>query len=595
MHRSDVHRKPGTPGSSEIFVTTLAVGAGIALVIWAMRLVGVGLDFSDDGYYLNVNREPELYRYSVTQFGFIYNQLFRAVDWDVVLFRQAGFAITVFLSFCLVGLRLKGLGLSWLQSLAVACILAPLCLALFHMWLPTPGYNSMGFQGLLLVGIALTILDANGRASLIGWALLGVGGWVVFLAKPTSAAALGPLVLAYLVAMRGWRLYGVAISVIVAVGLLLFSALAIDGSVEGFITRLAKGAEVTASLEGGHTLTGILRLDLFTLSLVEVLTLIGNIGLIALATAWIASQRTHLRQLGFGVPLAYALVTLAVAFGIAVPPFGFGSSYIMQIWAAPIGAILGMLVRDRRAFWPSRCIRLTAALFAVFPHVLSFGTNNNYWINGAMAGLFWVLAGLILVLGSGAVARWRDALPGAVGALGIIAVLMAATTQHPYRQTQPLAMQHTDVAIGRGGHALPMSADFAAYIEGLRTLATEAGFVAGTPMIDLTGHYPGALFALDAQAIGQAWMIGGYHGSSEMSRSALQQVPCAQIAAAWLLREPEGERALSAEIVLPAGLDYEDVGGILSPMGTYPQAYQQWLSRPIGSMEERQSACEAGR
>jgi len=35
-------------------------GAAFALLLWAGRLLGVGIDFSDDGYYLNLNADPGL-------------------------------------------------------------------------------------------------------------------------------------------------------------------------------------------------------------------------------------------------------------------------------------------------------------------------------------------------------------------------------------------------------------------------------------------------------------------------------------------------------------------------------------------------------
>ena len=50
-------------GRIERLVTVIAAVAAIALLVWAMRLVGVGLDFSDDGYYLNIIRKPDLYSY----------------------------------------------------------------------------------------------------------------------------------------------------------------------------------------------------------------------------------------------------------------------------------------------------------------------------------------------------------------------------------------------------------------------------------------------------------------------------------------------------------------------------------------------------
>jgi len=573
----------------------LAAFAGIALLLWAGRLMGVGLDFSDDGYYLNVNRNPALYSYSVTQFGFLYNPIFQAVGWDVALFRQVGLALTSGLAAVLVALLTRRTTASWPQAVLAGLVFAPVSLTLFYMWLPTPGYNSLGFQGLLLAGIALLLTEGEGKATWLGWVLLGVAGWIVFMAKPTSAAVLGPLVLAYLLAARRLQIRGAVVAVVTAVGTLVVSALAIDGSIGDFVQRLSIGAEFAAMLEGGHTLSGILRLDRFSLSPPEMLALVANIALIAVATFCVGSGIPAFRFLGLGISAAYVLATLAVAAGRLVPPFGFGTYIVLQIWAAPLGSIAGTFIPPRRRFMPETRTMLLAALFAVFPHILSFGTNNNYWANGAMAGLFWVLSGYVLVAFGPGKAAWRLAVPGAIAALGTVAIIMAGATQQPYRQTQPLQLQQASVSVGPAARPLTVSSDFAAYINELRDLAQRSGFVAGTPMIDLTGHYPGALFALDAMAIGQAWMIGGYPGSDQLARAALTLVPCDMIAAAWLLREPQGERELSLSSLLPSGLAFEDAGSIMAPKGTYSQPYQQWLSLPVGDLKQRTEICESAR
>jgi len=574
-------------------VTAAAAIAAIALLAWATRLAGVGLDFSDEGYYLNISHDPGLYSYSVTQFGFILNPLFRAVGWDIALFRQTGLVVTAVLAGVLVASRLHCLGLSWRQAAASGVILAPVSLMLFYPWLPTPSYNSLAFQGLLLVGIALSLMEANSRAALSGWALLGLGGWLVFMAKPTSAALLGPAVLVYLAATRRLRPWGLVIAVILAAGLLLASALAIDGSIGRFVTRLSTGSEFAAALESGHSVLSILRLDGILPSPSELMAFVASTALIAGVTWCISTNRTPLRVFGLGVVAACALAVFGIATGVVVQPFALGTYAILQICAAPIGAIIGVAIASGRAFRPPGKVILLAALFASFPYVLAFGTNNNHWTSGAKATLFWMLASFTLVTGSGV--QWRAMLPGAAGALAIASILMAGGAQQPYRQTRPLQEQHTLVAVGPGDRLLAMSDDFAAYIEGLRQLARNGGFTPGTPMIDLTGHYPGALFALDAQAIGQAWMIGGYSGSNSLAKSALALVSCERIAEAWLLDEPDGRRALSMDAVLPAGLDYELVGSIMSPAGSYPQAYEQQLFRPVGDPSERRSACEAAR
>ena len=169
---------------------------------------------------------------------------------------------------------------------------------------------------------------------------------------------------------------------------------------------------------------------------------------------------------------------------------------------------------------------------------------------------------------------------------------MTAHQQHiGYRQTTPTAQQGDPTRIGTTGTVL-MSSDFADYIDGLRKAARRAGFQPGTPMIDLTGHYPGAVFALGAVPAGAPWLIGGYPGSVGFVKAAMANVPCEQLRAAWLLAEPTGPRAVPMSI-LPAGHPrYEAVGRVQSPTGAYPLSYEQILYRPLPAARSADACAE---
>ena len=103
-------------------------------------------------------------------------------------------------------------------------------------------------------------------------------------------------------------------------------------------------------------------------------------------------------------------------------------------------------------------------------------------------------------------------------------------------------------------------------------------------MLDLTGHYPGALYALNANAIGRPWMIGDYPGSDQLAFAALDRVPRGLLRRAWILTEPAGPRKLSPDILKRYGIDlakdYTEVGSIDSPTGSYTDSYKQHLLKP---------------
>ena len=39
-----------------------------------------------------------------------------------------------------------------------------------------------------------------------------------------------------------------------------------------------------------------------------------------------------------------------------------------------------------------------AFFFLIIPYVFALGTNNNYWIQGGIAGIFWLLSGLTFTM-----------------------------------------------------------------------------------------------------------------------------------------------------------------------------------------------------
>jgi hypothetical protein len=96
----------------------LIAACTVALSAWTADR---GLDFTDEGFYLNWVSRPFLYEGSRTQFGFIYHPVFDALGGDIASFRRFNVAVifVIALWFCSVLLRdwypqLKSRPLLWL-------------------------------------------------------------------------------------------------------------------------------------------------------------------------------------------------------------------------------------------------------------------------------------------------------------------------------------------------------------------------------------------------------------------------------------------------------------------------------------------------
>jgi hypothetical protein len=119
------------------------------------------------------------------------------------------------------------------------------------------------------------------------------------------------------------------------------------------------------------------------------------------------------------------------------------------------------------------------------------------------------------------------------------------------------------------------------------TTAKKAGFEPNTPLIDLSGQSPGILYAIGAENIGSAWIIGDYPGSLKLAETALTRISCEKISVAWILFEKDGPRSIPTELMLRLGADfpisYERVGTwqIAKGAGGYPDRGTQDLYKPL--------------
>ena len=96
-----------------------------------------------------------------------------------------------------------------------------------------------------------------------------------------------------------------------------------------------------------------------------------------------------------------------------------------------------------------------------------------------------------------------------------------------------------------------LSEGYAKFIGESRLRAQEGGFTPGTPVVDLTGQNPGTLFALEAEAVGAPWIIGGARGSLDFVTRTLQRVPQDKLKRSWLLVETGKGRGWSWNRPIP--------------------------------------------
>jgi hypothetical protein len=586
---------------------------------WLLWYSNYGIDFTDESFYLVWMSNPFNYSVSASQFGFIYHPLYELLDGNIAALRQANILISFCLSWVLSYVFLKTVfGSQSLQSthrLVISGAIATASaasLVFAGLWLPTPSYNSLTLQALLIAATGLLLANKHASSvSIIGWFLIGAGGWLAFMAKPTSAAALGFCTGLYLLFSGKLNVRLLAISVATAVGFIVLSAFIIDGSISAFIDRLNGSVELAKILDSGHTLTHSLRFDDFQLDIRAKYFLVSYTGVFFVGFCLSQAKSKALAYGGTLLSITFSLLSLAIIFGLTHQTFNvgqfqglFGRFQGLLIWVVPFATTLAGLsiYRSKGLFQIQRTQWALALTFLILPYVYAFGTANNYWVLGPAAGIFWILASLVLLSPIAPNRNFSVMLLSLGFAAQLITVtLVQSGIETPYRQPQPLRENNYKLEIGKPGSSLVLPKSFGQYFLEAISLAKQSGFKQGTPMIDLTGQSPGILYAMGASNIGQPWIIGGYSGSDALAVAMLKKATCQELVSAWLLVEPEGPLKISPEILSSFGAnmatDFEVVGMFKTAEGAggYKEIRAQLLLKPIRAFDTAVTACVADR
>lgn len=603
---NSIVRRSRFDGPSRCAIALVSLCVTLAMLGFVIHYSAYGFDFTDEGFYAFSLAYPQAYdvQIPVSFFGFVYHPLYQLFHGDIVALRQANVMLTFGAAwlFSLQVLRrlLPSDGGHFLSLAALSGGVASSALTYFALWwLVTPSYNSLAFQGMLLTFAGVMQADASRSwRSAMGWACVGIGGWLVFLAKPSTAALLAPSVLVCMFASgkRDWLMLAAAAGL--AAALLLLSALFIDGSIGAFVHRFGRSVALLGVLGSGQDFSKIFRLDGLPLGPRDLLLLLAlSLAITAgAASLLLAPYSRHVLAIGGFLLAMLAIVSLA---WLNAPVLRFDATVLIAI---PIAAIASALLFERDRFVPLRPHLPMVLLLLAAPHIYAFGSNGNYWTLGGTVAVFWILAGLLLLMPT--LMHRVD-----VGALFplvllvqfLVALLLVQGIDAPYRQDVSLRDPHVAWNLRDQGNVM-LSDEFRDYLAQARKTAQQSGFASGDGMIDLTGRSPGLLYDLGALSLGQPWLVGAYPGSDALAIATLGAETCEALATAWLLVEPDGPRHLSVDTVVQQWgarytADYMLVGSFrtASQAGGFPEQHMQFLVKPTRSSILATQACEQAR
>ncbi|UPJ47786.1 hypothetical protein IVB30_31860 [Bradyrhizobium sp. 200] len=568
------------------------------LFAWLLYYSSYGLNLFDDGFYLGFIANPFPYAINMppSLFGFVYHWPYQWAGGDVAVLRMGSFTLTMALGWILSFLvicRLWTVG--WSHAAVLSVGIGSMALCDYRGWGVTPSYYTLTFQSLLMVMIGLLLADRPERIrQVLGWILVGVGGWCCFMAKPTTAAAIAVIVMLYVVVLRRNSLLPMLGAALAALALLIVTAYLIDGGITGLVTRTVNGAKMGILLGAGHEVSRMFRIDWLSTSRSQ-LAIAVLVAFAPLLGILMGSTHKLLRSLALAVVL---IVTIAIAL-LGIDPISITPSILFLV---PAFTCLGaMFYRERLVLRAQAPTSIALALtFLVLPHLSALGTAGNYWTIGARDALFWMLA---VVAFLSPLAQQRRSLstllPVTVFAQLLTASFVNGGLLKPYGQVKDLRA-YTAVTPMPGGGKLVLSQSFHDYLVTAKAQARAAGLEVGTPMVDLTGVAPTLLYVLETRALGLPWLIGGYPGSSAAAMEMVGLENCADLAKAWVVIEPEGPYHLDQASVMAsfgAGkADYVAAANFDPPIfGGYRNLTRQFLLKPVRPAAVAEQSCREAR
>lgn len=567
----------------------------LAALPWALLLAGAsrGFDLTDEAFYLLSYRSPESIEATFSMFGFLGAPVYRFVDGDISLLRGLGIASLLLTSACAAWITLRQFAAPTPISDWLNVLLPTEAGALFYeSWLLTPGYNWMTLAGLQVfwAGALLWMRTKDRRLSATGSMLIGAAAAFIWWTKPTSAALLPLLPLGILIVRRNaWRSLLAPPALLAGVlGLALGLSLPFLAGLDrdGWLAIIERGIVYQQILKpDDHSSIVLIFTDglwrwfeFILINPLQILWLLPIGAAVALSRRWrrrpptareMRFARTFFRAWwALSFTLLGAMILLSVgywALNVLLLTFSFWTTrWLMNARDEPLARLRPKLRRAALGLLP----------FGL-AFVFVFGTINRYQSQSGMAAYFFVLGAAVVTLAFRDVRGYeRAARAIAVFLLLLIAARVGWGSLLPYRQDAPVWTMEEAIALpAASAHSLLLSENMARYIRDLRALAAAAGYQPGTPIIDLTGRTPGAVYALDGRALVFPWLLSTYEGSNPAAAYALSLWPTEALREAWVLAVHENadqSDALSPSILRDLGLPfpegYTPAGSVLRPI-----------------------------
>lgn len=583
-----------------------------------------GFDITDESFYILYASSPGDVLASTTQFGYYTGILFTLANRDLFVFRLFGIVLLLVTA----GLFSHSLERYWnhlkgtsvvnhSRWLSLSVILAG-TIAYYGFLHFTPSYNWLDLISVLIVATGLLHAsvvadkgdtDKKNNRSLLGYGVIvGIGGGLSFVAKPTSAVVLAVIFFYFILitSLRHRWKYFVSFSVISSVFFICIHAITFENGLIPFFQKCQDGLELGRILGDRHTISAI-SLQAYEdfiqtpNRLIQIFPLpYAGMALLLIFLLFVFSQ--YKKTLGKKDETLFIIILMLLN-GVAWirllitgyweggqpcgTRIGFGglTFSIVLILSGLFTLLLWkkQTLTDSLYIWISFRNLLKLFLFLVMLAIAyAFGSTNGIILQLSGAFVFFSAASLYC-------AFWIDQHIGkgymgyAVSLLLLLSVclIMTSTYKNPYRLPAGLKAQTEKVTFLGTNGSIFVDGKTAHYINDLKNTAVDGGWKPGMYLIDLTGNSPGATVILGGRAPGTPWLLGKYPGSNDFARSALAKVPISILRTSWVLTAPKGKRKISNTVLSDLGIEFPNSYEVVGIMRTGYRNEKQLLMRPL--------------
>jgi hypothetical protein len=446
---------------------------------------------------------------------------------------------------------------------------------------------------------------SSGKNILFGPLFIGLGGYLSFTAKPQTAAALAILILIFAFIEKSFQKKLIIPAAVFSLTLLFSTIILVDGSVSVFYQRLLVSLELE-SLSGTH--------DIFKPIVIGQTAFFANLNNFIIMTflflSFLAFSCEKISSVNYKnntfdtIYLNFIFLIFLLLYVLIYNKFNFYNLISGYLLLAPFAILLvesyARSKRKKRNIEKNKII--LCFLFFCFPIAFTLGSNNSIFIMASLSAFFLLLAALALLSGVSDAQNYpiRVLIISSI-CLTVSIGIVYSSLKHPYRQPLDLSKNDALINLTEGNSPLYLSDDRAKYILDLRTAAKNFDFKKGSPIIDLSGRVPGAVFALSGYSLGYLNLSPVLLTDDKYFYKIFSSIPCEEMADSWLIYDERPLRKpIDPGVLLNSGIDLSsDQYYIVAGKATFTSDYSEkgyyqsshLLLKPIRDHETATEAC----